>query len=191
MTDLSGIILAGGLSVRMQTDKARLNYHGIEQYRHVAKLLSDSCQDIHISCRQDQTFDINCIHDLPEMAGIGPAAAWFSAFETLGHAFVIVGIDYPLFNEQELQNLIQERDPQADASVLFNAQTGFYEPMLGIYESSFYQKLLSIKHEPIISIQTILRNSQVKKVLPLNKNAIISIDNPEQYQSILQTIHEK
>ncbi len=191
MTDLSGIILAGGKSVRMQTDKARLFYHGMEQYRYVAKMLSVQCKDVHIACRQDQSFDINCIYDLPEMAGIGPAAAWFSAFETLGNAFAIVGIDYPLFNEQELQNLIQERDPQANASVLFNAQTGFYEPMLGIYESSFYQKLLSHKHAPIISIQTILRDSQVKKVLPLNKNAIISIDHPEQYQSILQSLNEK
>jgi molybdopterin-guanine dinucleotide biosynthesis protein A len=191
MTDLSGIILAGGLSVRMQTEKARLNYHGMEQFRYVAKLLSESSKDVHISCRQDQTFDIDCIYDLSELAGIGPAVAWFSVYEKLERAFIILGIDYPLFDEQELKNLIQQRDPQADASVLFNSQTGFYEPMLGIYEWSFYQKLQSVRHEPIISIQTILRSCQVKKVLPLNKNSIISIDHPEQYQSILQTIHEK
>lgn len=191
MTDLNGIVLAGGRSIRMKTDKAFLMYHGLEQYQYLVNLLDNFCNDIYVSCRTEQQFSCKCICDLAEYAGIGPAAAWFSVFNTSLKAFVILGIDYPYFNLEELRNLILNRDKKAVASVLYNQETGFYEPMLGIYEASFYNILISQADTTGISIQSILRKSNVKKVLPLNNNAIRSIDNPDDYQATLFSLNGK
>lgn len=191
MTDLTGIVLAGGYSTRMKTEKAFLHYHGIEQYQYIVNLLDNFCEEIFISCKKQQNFNGKCIHDLPEYDTIGPAAAWFSVFKATQKGFVMIGIDYPFFNFKELQNLIEQRDTSADASVLFHKETGFFEPMLGIYEWSFYERLKTQTDAETVSIQTLLRHSIVKKVLPLNSQAITSIDNPEQYQSALLSLHGK
>lgn len=191
MTDLTGIVLAGGYSTRMKTEKAFLHYHGIEQYQYIVNLLDNFCEEIFISCKKQQKFNGKCIHDLPEYDTIGPAAAWFSVFKATQKGFVMIGIDYPFFNFKELQNLIEQRDTSADASVLFHKETGFFEPMLGIYEWSFYERLKTQADAETVSIQTLLRHSIVKKVLPLNSQAITSIDNPEQYQSALLSLHGK
>ena len=51
---LNGLVLAGGKSVRMGTAKDQLNWHGKEQRYFAADLLAPFCEEVFISCRQDQ-----------------------------------------------------------------------------------------------------------------------------------------
>ena len=190
MNDLAGIVLAGGASSRMQSDKALLVYYNKPQYLHVSDLLQSYTKQVLISCKKQQNLEGNCLYDLEEFDQVGPAAAWLSAFSTLKQGFVIMGIDYPLFDANELQHLMISRDPNADASVMFNETTGYFEPMLGIYELSFFNHLKAHLNAPNISIQNILRQCTVKQVNPLNPQAIISVDDPEHFKQIKQTIHD-
>jgi molybdopterin-guanine dinucleotide biosynthesis protein A len=63
---LRGLVLAGGRSERMQTDKGALRYHGIDQREYTAALLAEFCPDVRVSCRPEQ------LAELP--AGAGAAA---------------------------------------------------------------------------------------------------------------------
>ncbi len=51
---LYGLILAGGKSVRMGSDKSVINWHGKEQRYYMADILAGFCKEVFISCRAEQ-----------------------------------------------------------------------------------------------------------------------------------------
>ena len=53
-TDVYGLILAGGKSVRMGTDKGLLDYKGKPQREYLFDLLSKLCEHVFTSCRKEQ-----------------------------------------------------------------------------------------------------------------------------------------
>ncbi|RYY06625.1 MAG: molybdenum cofactor guanylyltransferase, partial [Sphingobacteriaceae bacterium] len=57
-TALKGLVLAGGRSSRMGESKAEMNWHGKQQQYHLADLLSFYCEDVFISCREEQLKNI-------------------------------------------------------------------------------------------------------------------------------------
>ena len=76
-----GLVLAGGASRRMQSDKAQLDYHGRPQLEWTLDLLKPLCERVFVSLRRA------CEHDLPPGIGAilddgdyqGPAAGILSA----------------------------------------------------------------------------------------------------------------
>ena len=51
---LYGLVLAGGLSTRMKTDKGLIAYHGVPQRTYLYKLLKEVCDEAYISIRKEQ-----------------------------------------------------------------------------------------------------------------------------------------
>jgi molybdopterin-guanine dinucleotide biosynthesis protein A len=80
---LRGLVLAGGLSQRMQTDKGRLRYgaQGREQREVAAALLAEVCQDVFVSCRAEQAAELPAgLQPLPDtFLGLGPVGGILSA----------------------------------------------------------------------------------------------------------------
>ena len=56
--DTHGLVLAGGHSTRMGTDKGEITYHDLKQRSHLYKLLNHCCEQAFISCRQEQLTDL-------------------------------------------------------------------------------------------------------------------------------------
>ncbi len=189
--DLIGVVLAGGQSERMTCDKAFLKYRDIPQYQFLFEMLQKHCHKTVISANQHQKFEQTSIVDAEAYQGFGPPAAWLSVFDYCASAIIILGVDYPYFDEHELQHLLAHRDKTCVASVCYNGTTGFYEPMLGIYELSFFKLLKEAKSDQPISIQNILRNNQTKKVIPLNSSSIQSVDTMDEYEKVKSILHDK
>ena len=51
---LFGLVLSGGKSTRMGTDKGLIEYHGLPQREHLYHLLSKVCERTFISLRREQ-----------------------------------------------------------------------------------------------------------------------------------------
>ena len=66
-----GLVLAGGLSTRMGTDKGLINYHGTPQREYLFELLSKVCHRVFTSCRigQDVPAALNPIVDAFDYPG--------------------------------------------------------------------------------------------------------------------------
>lgn len=174
----NGLVLAGGRSERMGTDKAFLEYHGKAQWQFVYELLAASCPKTYLSIRSNiATFP--CISDKYE--NTGPAAGLLSAFETEMKTWLVVGIDYPYFGQEALRQLIQEHEPSHIATVFFKPESGYFEPMLGIYEPEFYGHLKQSGH---FSLQQLLRALPVKKVNPQASHWLRSVDTWEDYKAV-------
>lgn len=182
---LNGLVLAGGYSKRMGRDKASLEYHGKPQYSHVYDLLKPFCNEVFISCKTDKGYELPCIYDDKDYLDIGPIAGLLSAFHSAKTAWLVVGIDYPLFGEREIMNLLEARDIEGLATIYYDDETGFYEPFLGIYEAAFYEVLMQEIKEGNYSLQRILQKVGAKRVEAERKDVIKSVDTWKEFKDVI------
>jgi molybdenum cofactor guanylyltransferase len=153
-------------------------------------MLEACCERVFISCKSDKNYPLPCIFDATEWLDIGPIAGLFSAFATDSCAWLVLAVDYPLFMKEDVDQLLAERDENALATVYYHANTGFFEPFLGIYESTFFDVLKKEITKGNYSLQKILQNNAVKKVIPLKEENIVSVDTIAAYQPTLAYIQK-
>jgi molybdopterin-guanine dinucleotide biosynthesis protein A len=188
LSDLAALILMGGKSSRMQEDKAKIVYHEKAQFEHLYDLLKLFCEDVYLSTNQEyKSFPF--IKDNPEFGEIGPMNGILSGFDRLKTSLLVIAIDYPLFSEEEIQNLISQRDKNALASVMFNQKSEFFEPFLGIYEFSMFEILKTEIKIGNYSLQAILAKNEVKKVFPLTVNSLRNCNTIEEKNQLILEIH--
>lgn len=182
---LNGLVMAGGKSARMGSDKALLVYHKQPQYQEVYQMLDVFCEQVFVSARKEQQFDRPVIADDAAFENCGPVAGLLSAFKIKDTAWLLIGVDYPLLETKDIEKLIAERDENAAATVFFN-DNNFYEPLLGIYEKAFYPLLKSEFETGNTSLQSILRTCNAGKVHPYRSDLLKSIDHFSDYQKYIR-----
>lgn len=144
---LFGLVLAGGASTRMRTDKAALQYHGQPQLRWAYELASKVCAASFVSVRPDQRDDATRA-SFPQIVdrqpGIGPIAGISAALlEHPKAAWLVLACDLPFLTEGTLQHLIAHRDPQKLATAYRSAHDGLPEPLCAIWEPAAREPLLA------------------------------------------------
>jgi molybdenum cofactor guanylyltransferase len=179
---LSGVVLCGGKSVRMGYDKAFITYHGQPQYAHVAALMKPYCEQVYISCRNEQKPEINeqyhTITDSATFENAGPLTGVLSAFEQLENtSLLVVGCDYPHFTSHDMMALMQARKPGIDVVCYINPESGFEEPLLAIYEKQCAQLLTGYYRSGQTSLRHFLKTVNTCTIPGTIKN-ITSIDKP-------------
>jgi molybdopterin-guanine dinucleotide biosynthesis protein A len=135
---LYGLVLAGGASTRMQRDKAALLYHDRPQLDWTFDLLSEVCERVFVSVREDQVEDevrgrfpkiVDRLRDKGPIAGIAAAQA-----EAPEAAWLVVACDLPFLSRATLDHLIANRDRARYATAYRSAHDGLPEPLCAIYE---------------------------------------------------------
>jgi molybdenum cofactor guanylyltransferase len=131
---LFGLVLSGGLSTRMGTDKGSLIYHGLDQRSYCAGLLEPFCDDVFVSIRKEQEVllgtGLKPIFD--EITGIGPAAGILAAHQKFPEAaWFVLACDMPGITRAAIELLVRRRNPT-------RASTGYVlstiEPLFAIWE---------------------------------------------------------
>ncbi|QRR03806.1 molybdenum cofactor guanylyltransferase [Dyadobacter sandarakinus] len=181
-----GIVVCGGLSTRMGTDKSLLVYHQKPQRYHLYDLLAPICSEVWLSCNPMQAPSVlpgfRVITDAPEFAGNGPIAALLSARKMLGTGdFLLVGCDYPFISEASLTGFLHHIDPGSIAAVHFNRE-GWYEPLLGWYSAASIPLLESSFHQGKTSLQSFLKNYKTQQYTPQSELTMTSVDTPQEYE---------
>jgi len=167
----------------MGTDKGLIAWHGIAQRLFLYRMLEPFCKKVFISCNAEQAYSIESGYDHiaydKKYYDIGPMAALLSAFNKYpGDSFLIVGCDYPFIKEEDIIQLINNRNENDNAISFFNEVTGFYEPLLAIYENKISDLLFHDFYLRQFSLQNILRRTGARKVNPIDMQHIKSIDTP-------------
>ncbi|HEY7639917.1 MAG TPA: NTP transferase domain-containing protein [Steroidobacteraceae bacterium] len=144
---LFGLVLAGGASTRMRTDKALLDYHGQPQVRWAFELLTKFCAATFVSVRPEHSADPSR-SGLPQIVdrqpGIGPIAGISAALlEHPKAAWLVLACDLPFITEQTLQHLIAHRDPHKIATAYRSAHDGLPEPLCAIWEPAAREPVLA------------------------------------------------
>jgi len=181
---LQGLIFGGGQSTRMGVDKVSLDYHGIPQYQYLHNHLSPICEEVFVSCRQDQsTLFENPIAD--SFTGLGAYGGLLSAFQKdPNSAWLAVACDIPLLNKATLEKLKENRDPSKIATCFYNSTTGFPEPLITIWEPRAYPVLLHYLSLGYSCTRKVLINSDVKIVRLENEDVLLNANTSEDREKV-------
>lgn len=182
---LGSLVLAGGASVRMGLDKARLVYEGEPQVRRIARLLERVAPPVYVSVRPAQAADkvFDGLRLLPDREeGVGPLEGIIAAFrEDPARAWLVVAVDMPFLSEAVLRRLIESRDPAQSATAYRNTEIDGPEPVCAIYEPRILPILEQRKTQRRFSLM-LLRDVPVKLVDPADPEELRNINNLEEYR---------
>ncbi|WP_449257758.1 bifunctional molybdenum cofactor guanylyltransferase MobA/molybdopterin-guanine dinucleotide biosynthesis adaptor protein MobB [Chlorobium limicola] len=181
-TPLSGLILAGGRSARMGTDKALLCYHDENQLMHTATLLRRRCKEVFISCRPDQESryaDLGLPVITDRYLETGPLGGLLSAQRLYPErAWLIAACDMPFIDTGLLDTLVDNRMPLRFATAFRHAETLRYEPLLACYEPKSRQELLARHAEGNDSLNSFLAGSRTGDIMLPDINSLRNINDP-------------
>jgi molybdopterin-guanine dinucleotide biosynthesis protein A len=178
---LRGLVLAGGRSERMQTDKATLRYHATDQRQHTAALLNQFCSDVRVSCRPDQVSAMPTgLVALPDtFLNLGPLGGLLSAFQADPNAaWLVLACDLPFLTPATLGFLVQNRQPARLATALRSPWDNFPEPLVTIWEPRSYGQLLRFLSMGYSCPRKVLINSDVALLHPPVPAELRNVNTP-------------
>ncbi|WP_237277578.1 NTP transferase domain-containing protein [Tenacibaculum ovolyticum] len=182
---INGLVLIGGKSTRMGTDKSELNYFGKPQKEHVKELLEECSLPTFFSVQQPSEKD-NEIHDA--FLNLGPFGGICSAFQQNPNtAWLVIATDVPFVNEKIIKLLLENRDPSKIATTIKGKGKEFPEPLITIYEPKAYGKLLQYLAQGYSCPRKMLINSDVK-IVEIDDDFIRNINTPEEFETASREI---
>lgn len=163
MPILRGLVLAGGASVRMGTDKSQIAYFDKTQEQHTLEMLSSCGLDSFLSKKDFHSEIPNVIKD--SFLGLGPYGAVLSAFQLHRNtAWLVLACDLPYLNKEAIQLLIKNRNPSKFMTALKAKNKDFAEPLVAIYEPRSYPRMLHALGAGYNCPTKLLRNTDIQVV---------------------------
>lgn len=183
---IQSLILAGGKSTRMGSDKGLLDYHGKAQREHLYQLLGElfpstdeGQKGVYISVRQHQDVSGNTIVD--KFKDLGPFGGICSAFqENPNTAWFVIATDVPFVDEDVIRLLLKHRNPSKIATTLKGKGKQFPEPLITIWEPKAYPVLLSYLAQGYSCPRKVLINSDVE-IVEIDDAIIRNINTPQDF----------
>jgi len=186
---MNALILVGGKSTRMGTDKSKLVYFNKSQDVLVFEMLKKIVEIEHIyfsvNANQVSCYDNTLVDIYPE---IGPLGAIYTAFKAnKTTAWLVIAIDIPFLNLETLKNLIKNRDQSKIATTFQGVNKKYPEPLITIWEPKSMPLLQeNIKHKNY-SLTNILMKSDIKKIA-INDTIIDNINTKKDYNKVIKQI---
>jgi len=189
---LFGLVLAGGASTRMRTDKAALQYHGQPQLQWAFELASNFCAASFVSVRPDQRAEAaRAAHPqiVDRQPGIGPIAGISAALlEHPKAAWLVVACDLPFLTERTLEHLIAQRDASKVATAYRSAHDGLPEPLCAIWEPSAREPVLAYIASGKQCPRKLLINSDAKLLDLPERQALDNVNTVEEFEAATGTL---
>ena len=189
---LYGLVLSGGKSTRMGTDKGLIKYHGVPQREYLYDLLNRVCEETYVSLRQEQKSELpssmQSIVDLNEYRG--PYNGLLSAHKKHPEAaWLVLACDLPLMDLNALKELISQRDNSKQATAFALKENPLPEPLCAIWEPHAFTDSLSYLESGVGTCpRKFLINHDTKLVFPKNENVLLNANSEEEYKEALEKL---
>jgi molybdopterin-guanine dinucleotide biosynthesis protein A len=186
---IHGLVLAGGKSTRMGTDKGTLNFYGKNQRDVAIEVLEKHNLKTYLSVREDQEIGMeNKITD--KFVGLGPFGAICSAFqENPDVAWLVLATDLPFVNDEVIKLLLKQRNPSKIATAIKGKNSQFPEPLITIWEPKSYTILLNYLAQGYSCPRKVLLNSDIE-IVEVDDEFIRNINTPEEFKAAHKEINE-
>jgi len=197
--EITGIILCGGKSSRMQTNKALLKLGDKTVIEIVAEKLKSIFNEVLISANDSKEYDflkLPVVNDI--FIGKGPLAGIHSAlkYSSTENNFII-SCDMPLISIELINYLI---NLNSEKSILLPKSNGRIQQLCGIYSQSVIEEIenifkLSEKNKNIkgsiyeLLERVIVEFIDIDDLNFYNKNIFLNMNSPEDYK-LIKNIYE-
>lgn len=162
--NITGIILAGGKSSRMGTEKGLIIYKNKPFVEHIIEAISPLVDNIIIISNNKayESFGFKCYEDL--IKNTGPLAGIYTGLRySKTNNNLIVSCDIPLIKTVVLQKLIDQKN---DASEVIQLQSqGKNMPLIALYKKSCEVIFMEELHQNQKKVQKALKKCNVKTVI--------------------------
>ena len=162
--NITGIILAGGKSSRMGTEKGLIIYKNKPFVEHIIEAMSPLVDNIIIISNNKayESFGFKCYEDL--IKNTGPLAGIYTGLRySKTNNNLIVSCDIPLIKTVVLQKLIDQKN---DAPEVTQIQSqGKNMPLIALYKKSCEVIFMEELHQNQKKVQKALKKCNVKTVI--------------------------
>lgn len=192
---LFGLILAGGMSRRMQTDKAALEINGKLQLEHAFELASGLCAKTFVSVRSDQLADplrsrFPTIVDQKD--GLGPIGGISSAQAAHPEAaWLVLACDLPFLTTATLKYLLENRDPAKPATAFISTSDGLPEPLCTVWEPSSREAVVAWLASGKTCPRKFLINSATHLLKQPDPQALDNVNTPDELSAAMNVLDGK
>lgn len=182
---LRGLVLAGGRSSRMGSDKSRMQLHGTEQFKHAMKLLEPHCSAVHLSVADADDFPEVEAALGDRFTGLGPFGALLTAcMYDPNAAWLVLAVDLPLVDHAHLSELVAQRHPAHTATAFVNPATGFPDPLCTIWEPKSYGRLLAALADGWSCPRKVLITSNSLLIHPKKPEKLANANTPDDLKKL-------
>jgi molybdopterin-guanine dinucleotide biosynthesis protein A len=176
---LNGLVLAGGLSSRMGSDKSLIDYHGKPQRERLFEMLKGVCVEVYTSCRGEQHVPM-ALNPLIDMMSIkSPLNGILTAFHACpDRAWLAVAVDLPHVSSDVLKEIASLRDASKLATCFFDSSAGAPEPLLTIWEPAARPLIIANAEAGNVSPRSFLQHHDVHMVYGMNESVFLNVNDP-------------
>ncbi len=183
------VIVAGGKSSRMGSDKALLPFGGFKtltQYQ--IKRIAPWFQSLHVSCKSRDKFDFDAsfIVDTKEFSEFSPLVAIYSILKKFSTPVCILSVDTPFVRQEVFLKMYQSLSKDTDAII---ARTnGKSHQLCAIYSPSLLPKIEKNLKKNQHKIRELFVDSNIKYIDFGDEIAFINLNRKDEYQKALDLL---
>lgn len=188
---MKALILSGGQSSRMGTDKAALTLGGITLLERTTALLKSVTNEIHLSVAHgaNEEKPLPTIADLePSPGPLGGLQAAFASDPTA--TWLLVACDLPLLAEEDIAALVAAHDPATDVTCFLNPLDDHPEPLCALYSPSAAARLNEVISENRRCARRFIRSLNRTELSPSSSQSLLNLNRPQMLRE-LELLREK
>lgn len=183
---VNGLILAGGKSSRMGSDKSVIDYHGRPQREFIFDLLGKFCDRVFLSCKSTEGIPIRLNPLADQFSVESPLNGILSAFTIHPTtAWLTVAVDMPLIDEKAIRFLLDNRDHAKIATCFFDSDGKLPEPLFTVWEPRAHALLLKYFEQGNTGPRQFLKNNDVKIIPAPDTKILTNINSQDDYKELL------
>lgn len=185
--EIWGLVLAGGKSRRMGTDKALLTRNGETQLARAVDLLQRHADRVFVSTRPDQADDAErkkFDQIVDRYSDLGPVAGILSAMdENADVAWLVVACDLPNIDDDTITGLLDRHTDAHPFTAYSSSYDGLPEPLCAIYGIGSRQIVARFVDDGLHCPRKMLIRSDTELLMQPHADALDNINTPEDLES--------
>ncbi len=178
-----GLVLAGGESRRMGSDKALLLQNGESQLKRAVNLLEQYVDKVFVSARQNQADDAERARFeqvIDRYKDMGPMAGILSAMDANPEVgWLVMACDLPNVDGTTIAHLLESCSDNHPATAYRSTYDDLPEPLCAVYRPESRAIIDRFVADGIVCPRKILINSDTHLLTQPNPAALHNINSPE------------